>query len=326
MENRIDLLKMPKVELHCHLDGSMPIELIRKLSGNSQVAAADLQAEPDCKSLAEYLEKFELPVKCIQTKEGLREASYALIKEVAKENIRYIEVRYAPVLSTHEGLAYLDIMESVIEGLKDAKKDFGVYSNSIVCAMRHISIEENIKMLKAARELFGAGICALDLAGGEAANPTSEFRELFKQAKTWDLPFIIHSGETGSVENVHEALSLGALRIGHGIALRNDKELIKEYAKCGIGIEMCPTSNLQTKAIDSWDNYPLLGFMGEDLKVSLNTDNRTVSDTTLTKEFEMIYESCDYNDDIIHQLQLNAIETSFATDDIKNTLFKEIKK
>jgi len=316
----IDIKKMPKVELHCHLDGSMPLALVQKLSGNSAVTKKDLQVEDDCDSLATYLEKFDIPCQCIQTKEGLQVASYTLLEDVAKENVKYIEVRYAPIFSTNEGLSLRDTMESVITGLKKGYEDFGVYANVIVCAMRHVGIEENIKMLKVARELLGEGICALDLAGDEAAHPNKEFKELFEQANAQEMPFTIHAGETGSVTNVREALQLGARRIGHGIALRQDEELIKEYVKRGIGIEMCPTSNLQTKAIYSWDDYPLLDFLDKGLKVSLNTDNRTVSNTTLTKEFAMIYESCGHNDDIIRKLQTNAIETSFASDDIKNEL------
>ena len=322
--SHIDIRKMPKAELHCHLDGSMQLELVRKLSGNAQITQADLQAEEDCKSLAEYLEKFDIPCSCIQTKEGLRAASHALLEDVAKENIKYIEVRYAPAFSTNEGLSLRDTMESVIKGLGDGYQDFGVYANVIVCAMRHISVEDNIQMLESARELLGEGICALDLAGDEAAYPTSNFVSLFEQARKWDMPFTIHSGETGSVDNVREAYNLGAKRIGHGIALCQDEELMKEYAKRGIGLEMCPTSNLQTKAVSSWDNYPLLYFLENGLKVSVNTDNRTVSNTTLTKEYEMVYKSCDYNDEIIHTLQTNAIETSFADDDIKQILWQGI--
>lgn len=322
----LDIRKMPKVELHCHLDGSMPLALVRELSGNSQVTKDDLQVQEDCQSLAKYLEKFDIPCECLQTKVGLQAAGYELLKDVAKENVKYIEVRYAPAFSTNEGLSLRDTMESVIDGLKAGYQDFGVHANVIVCAMRHISAEENIKMLKVARELLGEGICALDLAGDEAAYPTQEFVALFEQASKWDMPFTIHSGETGSIANVRKALELGAKRIGHGIALRRDKELMKEYARCDIGVEMCPTSNLQTKAIDSWDNYPLLYFLENGLKVSINTDNRTVSNTTLTEEFEMIYEACGHDNDIINQLQLNAIETSFASGDIKDYLLDKTKK
>ena len=319
---RIDIKKMPKVELHCHLDGSMSLPLVQSLSGNLAMTKDDLQVQDNCQSLAEYLEKFAIPCRCIQTKEGLQAAACGLLKDVAKENVRYIEVRYAPIFSTNEGLSLRETMESVIAGLKKGYKDFGVHANVIVCAMRHISVEENIKMLKVARELLGEGICALDLAGDEAAFPTENFIELFNQANKWDMPFTIHSGETGSVDNIRKALELGAKRIGHGIALRQDAELMREYARQGIGVEMCPTSNLQTKAIDRWENYPLIHFLENGVKVSVNTDNRTVSNTTLTKEIEMIYKASDYNDEIIRTLQTNAISTSFASDDIKQELWR----
>ena len=322
--SRIDIKKMPKVELHCHLDGSMPLALVQELSGDMAITNDDLQVTDDCPSLAKYLEKFRLPIQCLQTEAGLRRASYTLIQEAAAENVQYIEVRFAPMLSAHEGLSLHSTIESVIAGLDEGLREFGVYANVIVCAMRHISVEENMAMAKVAREFLGSGVCALDLAGDEAAYKTWEFSQLFVQAHNWDMPFTIHSGETGSLANVKTALELGAKRIGHGIALYQDEELIARYAHHGVGIEMCPTSNLQTKAIDSWNDYPLLRFVEQGLKVSVNTDNRIVSNTTLTKEFEKVYESCEYDGTIIRQLQVNAIETSFASDEIKHKLLRQL--
>ena len=322
--SRINIQKMPKVELHCHLDGSMPLALVQALSGDAAITAEDLQVADDCPSLVKYLEKFRIPCQCLQTKAGLKKASYTLLKEVAAENVKYIEVRFAPVLSVNEGLSLRDTIESVVAGLEEGLRDFGVHAKAIVCAMRHISVEENIAMMKVAREFLGTGVCALDLAGDEAAYPTRGFSGLFAQAHNWEMPFTIHSGETGSVANVKTALELGAKRIGHGIALRQDEELLKRYVCHGIGIEMCPTSNLQTKAIDSWSDYPLLRFIESGLKVSVNTDNRMVSNTTLTKELEKVYESCEYDDAIIRQLQINAITTSFASEEIKHTLLNQL--
>jgi len=319
----MDILKLPKSELHCHLDGSMNLEIVRELSGNPSIIRDQLRAEPDCISLAEYLEKFELPIQCIQSEEGLMKAAYSLIGDVAKENLRYIEVRFAPMQSVHEKLSCRAVIESVIRGLKKGYEDFGVYSNVIVCAMRHHSPEQNLTMLKIARELLDEGVCAFDLAGDEAAFLNSGFRDLFAEARRLDMPFTIHSGECGSVANVREAMELGARRIGHGVALMQDQSLIQEYARRRIGLEMCPTSNLQTKAIKNWDDYPLLDFLKHDVLLSVNTDNRTVSDTTVTKELELVYESCN-QDDVIYKLLHNSIEMAFAADQTKHELLKEL--
>lgn len=311
---------MMKVELHCHLDGSLNVDFVDEMLRNRGIVyereelKKKLEVRPDCASLSEYLEKFDLPLLCLQTKYGLERAAYELVRDVSKENVRYIEVRFAPMLSTSEGLTCREVIESVVSGLQKGQTEFGVYVSAIVCAMRHHSLEQNMEMLEASREFIGKGVCALDLAGDEAAFPTSLFRELFRRAKEWEVPFTIHSGECGSVENVREAIALGAKRLGHGIALQESSELRALCVEKRIGIEMCPTSNLQTKAVSEFAGYPLKQFLDERLLVSIHTDNRTVSGTTLGKEQSYFEES------IIRQCTLNAIETAFTSDEIKNEL------
>lgn len=319
----MDFIKLPKIDLHCHLDGSLPLSLVQELLDDPAIQIGQLQAAPDTASLAEYLEKFDLPVRCLQTEDGLFQSAYRLIEEVSKENIRYLEVRFAPMLSVNDTLSCRTVIESVIRGLAKGYQDFGVFSNVIVCAMRHHSEEQNLMMLKVSRELMGEGVCALDLAGDEAGFANQEFIHLFKEAKRLDMPFTIHSGECGSVENVRLAMELGAKRVGHGIALHKDLELMKEYAKRRIGLEMCPTSNLQTKAVKRMEDYPLLDFLKNDILVSVNTDNRTVSQTTMANELMIIYQSSGQNPEVIKTLLQNAIEMAFASDDIKQQLIKE---
>ena len=309
-----------KVELHCHLDGSLNVDFVDEMLRSRGIVyereelKKKLEVRPDCASLSEYLEKFDLPLLCLQTKEGLSRAAYELVRDVSKEKVRYIEVRFAPMLSVSEGLTCQEVIASVVEGLRRGQQEFGVYASAIVCAMRHHSLEQNMEMLEASREFIGKGVCALDLAGDEAAFPTSLFRELFQRAKEWEIPFTIHSGECGSVENVREAIELGAKRIGHGIALQESSELRVLCREKRIGIEMCPTSNLQTKAVSEFAKYPLKEFLREGLLVSIHTDNRTVSGTTLEKEQAYFEES------IIRQCTLNAIETAFASDEVKREL------
>lgn len=308
----MNIKEIPKIDLHCHLDGSLTLEMIRRYTGKD-VTIDMLSVDNDCQSLTEYLEKFKLPLDCLQDKAGLKEGAYTFLKDVAKDNMRYIEVRFAPMFCIQAGLSCSEVIESAIEGLEKGKKEYGVSYNVIVCAMRNHSLEQNRSMLYSAREYLGSGVCALDLAGDESAYPTKEFIELFKEAKRLDMPYIIHSGETGNIENVRLAYELGARRIGHGIALIKDKHLMTSYANQGIGVEMCPSSNWQTKAIRDWSDYPLKNYMDAGIKVSINTDNRTVSNTTLTKELEIIHDL--YKDDeLIYRLLKNAQETAFEKD------------
>ena len=321
---------MIRVELHCHLDGSLSVDFVDVMLREQGIIIErteleeKLKVKPNCTSLTEYLEKFDLPLLCLQTKDGLERAAHELIRDVANDDVAYIEVRFAPMLSTNNGLTCEEVIESVIRGLKSAETEFGVYASAIVCAMRHHSLEQNMEMLRAAKKFVGKGVCAFDLAGDESAFPTSLFRELFLQAKEWQIPFTIHSGECGSVDNIREAIALGAKRLGHGIALEKSLELRQLCKEKGIGIEMCPTSNLQTKAVKGLDGYPLKQFLEEDLLVSVHTDNRTVSGTTMEQEEKLVKERLQISEEMWLQCTRNAIKTAFASEEIKEELMRRI--
>lgn len=325
-----DIKTMPKYELHCHLDGSLPIAYVqaalRELGQEIEKdeLARKLQVTDDCQSLTEYLEKFDLPLQCMTTPEHLQRAAYAVAEEAAHENVRYMEVRFAPMLSVHENMNCKTVIENVVLGLKRAQKELGIYTVAITCAMRHHDEETNLSMMRTAREFLGNGVCALDLAGDESAYPLKEFRKLFMEAKKLDFPYTIHAGECGSVQNVEEAEALGARRMGHGILLRHNEKLQEVCAKKRIGIEVCPVSNFHTKAVPSKEDYPLGRFLRQGMAVSINTDNRTVSNTNLTREFEFIMKQLGIGEEYIDILRRNAIETAFAGDDIKHILLKEL--
>ncbi len=319
-----------RIELHCHLDGSLNINFVDRMLRRQGIIIErkeleeKLKVRPDCTSLTEYLKKFDLPLLCLQTKEGLEQAAYELVMDAAKDGVAYIEVRFAPMLSTDKGLNCAEVIESVVRGLKKGERESGTYAFAIVCAMRHHSLEQNLEMLRAAKPFVGKGVCALDLAGDESAFPTILFRELFVQAREWRIPFTIHSGECGSVDNIREAIELGAKRLGHGIALEKSLELRQLCKEKGIGIEMCPTSNLQTKAVDDLKSYPLKQFLEEGLLVSVHTDNRTVSGTTMEQEEKLVKDHLQISDEMWLQCTKNAIQTVFASEEIKQQLMEEL--
>lgn len=323
-----EVSKMPKIELHCHLDGSVSLETAQRIlkeqgEDYEPEKLAELMHVPrDCRSLAEYLERFAIPVRCIQTAKGLEETAYDLAVREAADNVKYLEVRFAPSLSTSGGMSHLQITECVEKGLARARLETGIRTGIIVCAMRDIPLEENMKMYRACREMLGAGVVGCDLAGDEASYPTALFREMFKLARSLDMPFTIHSGETGDWRNIAEAFELGARRIGHGVAMRGQKEL-KEFAlKHRIGVEMCPTSNLQTKAIDSLDNYPLREFLEYGIAATVCTDNITASNISHTHELTLVRDAFGLDEDEMRQLYRNAIEVAFTDDGVKDSLWK----
>ena len=254
------LKELSKIELHCHLDGSLSRSFIEKRLGRT-VRPEELSVSENCTSLNEYLEKFDLPGRCIMDEEGLSGAAYDLLSQMNEENVCYAEIRFAPLLSETKKMDSRKVIEAVISGMEQGKKDFGIEYGVIVCAMRHHSTEDNMRMIKTAREYLGSGVCAADLAGAEALYPMSEFMDIFTETKKMGMPFTLHAGECGNPQNVIDSINVGAGRIGHGIAMRGNQEIRKMAKKAGIGIEMCPISNSQTKSVNSMAEYPMREFL-----------------------------------------------------------------
>lgn len=323
MMTREELIALPKIELHCHLDGSLSQAFIEKRLGRS-VKAEELSVADDCTSLVEYLEKFALPGECLTDEEGLEEAAYDVLQTMSQENVCYAEIRFAPLLHENGTMKCDRVIEAVLRGMERGKQAFGVDYGVIICAMRHHSEEENRRMINIARTYLGEGVCAADLAGAEASYPMSEFMKVFGEAQKLGMPFTLHAGECGSVKNIVDSVQAGAGRIGHGIAMRGVGELQKELASKKIGIELCPISNLQTKAVQSTAEYPMREFLDAGLKVTVNTDNRTVSNTSLTKELEFVQKTYGVRDEEVLLMMRNAVDTAFADDSVKETLYRKL--
>lgn len=319
-----ELKELPKIELHCHLDGSLSKGFIEKRLSR-KVSWTELSVTEDCGSLEEYLEKFDLPGQCLKDEEGLEQAGYDVLRTMSKENVIYSEIRFAPLLSVTESMDTEQVIRSLIKGLEKGKQDFGIESNVIVCAMRHHSMEQNYGMIKTARKFLGKGVCAADLAGAEAQYPMLEFMELFRKTKELGMPFTIHAGECGNPENISDALKVGAKRIGHGIAMKGRADIQKMVKNLGVGIEMCPISNLQTKAVKSIREYPIREFLDAGLLVTIHTDNRTVSDTSMTKELDFIQKTYGISDDEIERMMENAVDVAFVNDEMKERLRKKLR-
>ncbi len=298
------------VDLHCHLDGSLPLEVVEQIL-ERKVNLSELQVPLNCESLAEYLECFHLPLECMQTESHIELVCYHFMKSLVKDNISYIEVRFAPMLSTLKGLTCKQVLDAAIRGLEKGKSEFHIEFKIILCAMRHHSHFQNMEVITLAQEYLGHHVCAVDLAGNEAAFPMNRFRNLFFEASIRGIPFTIHAGECGNVDNIIEAIKLGAKRIGHGIALSGNKEAIQLCKERGVILEMCPISNMQTKAVTDIKKYPLREFLKEGLLVTINTDNRTVSGTTLSQEYDFIQKHFNINDEELSLLKENAINARF---------------
>lgn len=317
--------QLPKIDLHCHIDGSFRPAFVKQtlaLPDSVEELGNRLRVPSDCTSLTEYLKCFNLPIQCMQTAEAITNGVLDILECCAKEHVSYVELRFAPTFSLNQSLRYQDIFEAAIKGCKLARTSFGIESNLIACAMRHLSPETNLAMLHAMTDYLHHGVCALDLAGDENLFSNEQFVDLFKEARRLKIPFTIHSGECGSVDNVKLALSFGASRIGHGIALIKDPTLMAECKAKHIGLELCPTSNYQTRAVSRNTAYPLRTFLDNGLYATINTDNRTVSNTTMSQEINFALEELELREEEISTLYQNSVEISFADDNTKHRLLK----
>lgn len=325
---------MPKVDLHYHLDGGLRPETVFEIAKKQDMAlptqdaeelAKYLKAEENCTSLVEYLEKFDLPVKCLQSAYAQRRVAMEAVEDAASHNIRYIEVRFAPQLMTEGRLTVSEVTSNVIEGLMAGEDRFKTKARAILVCMRHHSVSKNLEVIEAARQFLGKGVCGVDLAGDEAGFPPQASREVFSLACKYGIPVTIHAGEAGGAENIYEAVkNLGAVRIGHGIRLKENPRLLDLIKQRRIPLEICVTSNIQTKAAASFATHPIREYFDAGINVTVNTDNTTVSNTDLTREYEILQKQYGFTDDELKQLVFNAANAAFLEQPEKNRLFEEI--
>ncbi len=313
------------IDLHLHFDGSLLPRTILELAREQQLPlpAEDpdelklfLSAPEDCESLNEYLEKFDLPLSVLQTKEAIRKAMYTLLSSLKEQGMLYAEVRFAPQSHLRKGLTQEDAVKAAILGMQEATAGSFFMAKLILCCMRGGDNQEaNRKTIETAAAFLGRGVAAVDLAGAEALFPTADYEELFAYAKDLGLPFTIHAGEADGPESIEAALRFGAARIGHGVRANEDEKVLGLLRESQIPLEMCPTSNVQTKAVSSFLEHPILRYLRSGLKVTVNTDNMTVSDTTIEREYRRLKTELGMTEEERKALLFNAADAAFLTEE-----------
>ncbi|MFP2924840.1 adenosine deaminase [Pyxidicoccus sp. 3LG] len=288
------LLALPKTDLHCHLDGSMRVKTILELAEQQKVKlpadtedglAKAIHMGEVCKSLEEYLVAFDVTLSVLQTADALYRSAYELAVDAAAENVRWLEVRYSPALHLQKGLKMTTVIDSVLEGLRAAKKETGIKCGVIVCGIRHINPQTSMRLAELSVAYKNRGVIGFDLAGAEASFPAKDHKDAFQLILKNNVNCTAHAGEAYGPESISQAIhNLGAHRIGHGTRLREDGDLLNYVNDHRIPLEVCPTSNVQTGAVSSLAAHPLKFYFDYGLRVTINTDNRLITDTTVTKE------------------------------------------
>lgn len=315
--------KIPKVELHLHLDGSISKEIASKISGLSEKEIiSKMIAKDKCENLSEYLTKFDFPISLMQTKENLYEISKNLVNRLEKESVIYAEIRFAPMFHTKDGLDYDEIIQSVLAGLRSNSH---IKTNLILCMMRGMPKELNLATIDIAEKYLNNGVCALDLAGAEDKFPLEEYLELFKIAREKNIPFTIHAGENGPASEVQKAIEVGSKRIGHGIHSIERKEVLELIKEKDILLEICPTSNVQTNAVETYKKHPIYEFYKKEIPISINTDNITVSNVTISEEYLKLKNTFDFKIEDFKKMNENAIKHAFIDERTKEKLLKVLE-
>ncbi len=312
---------MKNRELHLHIDGSLRVDTVWELSKEQNIDLGipkkllinELQVSKECKSLNDYLERFKIPLKLLQKPYAIERVSYELIKDLSAYDMDYSEIRFAPQLSTFNGYSQEEILKASIRGIQQAEKELKNFkAGLIICMMRGDNNEElNKETLYLAKKYLGNSVCALDIAGAEAVYKTRNFKSLLKEAKHIGLPLTIHAGEAGDKDDLQVALEVNTDRIGHGILSINYDDIVEKIIDKNITLEVCVTSNLQTKVIDSIKDHPIRKLYDRGVKIAVSSDNMTVSNTNINKEFEILKNELNFNETELNNIRENTINASF---------------
>ena len=313
------------IELHLHLDGSLRAETMWELAMEQgleleeksiEEVRAKMEVPEDCKTLEEYLERFALPTKVLQTEHAIERVAFDMVETLAQEGVTYAEVRFAPQLHTQKGLTQAQVVEAAIRGTKLGMEQYsGIRVGLILCCMRgDTNADMNFETVEVTKQYLGDVVCAVDIAGAEGLYPTSMFADLFAKVREYDLPMTIHAGEADGPESMKTALSYGTKRIGHGIAAISDPELMRRLVDEKITLEICITSNYHTKEVESIEAHPFRQLFDAGIRVTLNSDNMTCSKVNIHSELDILRTVFGFTEDEIETIMQYAYEARFLKD------------
>jgi len=315
------LRALPKTDLHCHLDGSVRVKTILELADRQGVRlpadtpeglAKAIHMGEVCDSLEDYLTAFDVTLAVLQTEEGLHRVAYELAVDAAAENVRYLEARYSPVLHTSAGLKPTAIVDAVLAGLAEARRETGIASNVIICGIRHMDPETSVRLAELAVAYKNKGVVGFDLAGAEEGHPARRHQAAVQLILDNNVNVTIHAGEAFGPESIAQAVHYcGAHRIGHGVRLRENGDLLNYVNDHRIPLELCPSSNVQTRSVAGFASHPAKFYFDFGLRVTINTDNRLVTDTSLTKELLLAHERMGFTLDDLCTVLVQGFKSAF---------------
>lgn len=313
--------RLPKTDIHCHLDGSLRPRTVLELAEEQGVELPtrdlreleqQLKAGTSTRSLGDYLKIFEYTLSVMQEKDALYRVAHELVEDAAAENVRHLEVRYSPILHREKKLRYSEIVDQVIKGLADAGEKLGVSTGVIICGMRSMDPRHSLRLAELAVEYKGRGVLAFDLAGQEKDYPAKAHRQAFELILKNNVNSTVHAGEAFGAPSISQALhNCGAHRIGHGTHLREDEDLLRYVNDHRIPLEVCLSSNVQTRSVESAKDHPFYDYFKRGVRVTLNTDNRLMSATTVTQEIQVAVRAFRLSPYEVKRIIINGFKSAF---------------
>lgn len=314
------LRALPKAELHCHLDGSLRpatmLDLAREVGVSMPRTSAselrDYMLVRDARNLEEYLARFEVTLAVMQREDAVERIAYELAVDAHADGVWYLEARFAPTLNTRAGLAPEKVVDAALRGLQRAERELGIVARVIVTALRQLPPTATLEAAKLATAFRHRGVVGFDLAGPEAGYDADAHRAAFEYARSHDMACTCHAGEGDGADSIRQAVHGCAVhRVGHGTRLHEDPRLMEYLNDRRIPVEICITSNVQTRVAADYASHPVRAYYDMGLNVVLNTDNRLMSGITLTDEYAHAATELRFTFAELARIAMNGFESAF---------------
>jgi adenosine deaminase len=317
----------PKIELHLHLDCSLSYHVVKTLdpSISEEDYRNEFRADINCRDLNDYIAKASRAIELMQSEEALRLVTLDLFEQLKLDNVIYAEIRFAPLLHTEKGLTPAQVVKAVKDAADEGAAKTGVEAGIILCTLRHFSEEMSMETVQLCETFKGTRVAGFDIAADEAGYPVDNHIQAFEFARKHDIPCTAHAGEACGSESVWETLDkFRPSRIGHGVRSVEDPKLMKHLKENNIHLEVCPTSNVLTKTAESMAAHPADQIYKSGISLSINTDGRTISNVTLTQEYDKLESAFDWQNEEFLNVNLEAAEHAFVTPQMRATLRRKI--
>jgi adenosine deaminase len=324
----MDLARLPKIELHLHLDCSLSYQAVSHLAPNvtRDEYDSDFVAPAKCANLSDFLKRAPKGFQLMQSEYALRHVTEDVFHQLKEDGVIYAELRFAPLLHLEGGLTPEMVVETVDRATEDMLRQTGVEARIVLCTLRHFTDTQSMLTAELVRQFQGSRVVALDIAGDEAGFPLQPHVAAFEFAREHNLFRTAHAGEALGPESVRETLDLlQPTRIGHGVRSIEDPLLVEHLATTHIHLEICPSSNVQiVPEINDWHDHPIDRLYRAKVPLNVNTDTRTLTPTTLTREYQGLQKSFGWTLEQLRDTNLQAIDAAFVDDTIKQRLRTQI--